>query len=137
MHEHGLSFHHLGLAVRKPSKASDFLKELGYRVGEVVEDPLQNVRLIWAEHLRMPAVELIFPLNSPGPLDSILESRSEMIYHVCFASRDMEASVKSLSEANRLITVSPAKPALLFDGKKVSFHMVAGFGLIEIIEVPE
>jgi len=137
MLEHGLSYHHFGLAVRRPSKASAFLKDLGYRVGEVVEDPEQNVRLIWAEHPRMPAVELIFPLNAPGPLDSILESRTEMIYHLCFATRDMEASLKSLSAAHRLVEVSPAKQAVLFGGEKVSFHMVAGFGLIEIVEVSE
>ena len=120
MLEHGLSFHHLGLAVRKPEKASAFLKELGYRVGDAVEDPLQNVRLIWAEHPRMPAVELIFPLNSPGPLDSILESRSEIIYHICYATRDMDASLKSLAAAHRLVDVSPAKPAALRGGPRKS-----------------
>jgi hypothetical protein len=37
---------------------------------------------------------------------------------------------------HRTMVVSPPKPAVLFDYRPVSFYMVRGFGLIEIIEDP-
>ena len=135
MIEHGLSFHHLGLATEKPSKAIAFIKTLGYSVSDMIEDPLQKVRLVWAEHNYMPAIEVIYPTEQPGPLDKILKNRNEMIYHVCYTSKNVESSIMAISNVNRIISIGSKKPAVLFDGKNVSFYLVSGFGLIEVIEI--
>ena len=39
----GLVFHHLGLAAKDPEAATHFLTGLGYRIGPMIFDPLQNV----------------------------------------------------------------------------------------------
>ncbi len=130
-----MAFHHLGLAVREPERASRFLRGLGYQVGDVVHDPLQQVQLIWCERPDMPAVELIFPSDGPGPLDAILSERSEMIYHLCYESEGALASVEAIKQSGqRVVCVSPPKPAILFGGRPVSFYVIRGFGLIEILE---
>lgn len=137
MQPYGLTFDHLGLAVRQPQKATHFLRGLGYSVGETVYDPLQKVNLIWCESQTMPAVELIYANTdeTSSPVDNILRDASAMIYHQCYRSADTQASIQAMKEDSvRVFCVSDKKPAILFQDRPVSFYMVDGFGLIEIIE---
>lgn len=131
----GLAFEHFGLATRDADKTLAFLSGLGYRTFGSVHDPLQRVNLVLCEHVSMPAVEVIFAADEEGPLDIILAQQPQAIYHLCFRSRDLAASLAAIKTAGiRTMVVSPPKPAVLFDYLPVSFHMVHGFGLIEIIE---
>lgn len=133
----GLAFDHFGLATRSAEMTLAFLRGLGYRTPESVHDPLQRVNLVLCDHPTMPAVEVIFAADEAGPLDAVLAQQPQSIYHLCFRSRDMAASLAAIKTAgHRTIVVSPPKPAVLFDYRPVSFHMVRGFGLIEIIEDP-
>jgi methylmalonyl-CoA/ethylmalonyl-CoA epimerase len=135
MDSFGLTFHHLGLATRSPEKSVAFLQSLGYRIGETIHDPIQNVNLIMCPSARMPAVEVIFPAAEPGPLAAILVDRNEGFYHFCFQSRDLAASLAAMKQAgHRVIEAAAPQPAVLFDNKRVSFYMVKGFGLIKILE---
>ncbi len=135
MRSFGLTFHHFGLATRTPEKAVAFLRGLGYDIGETVHDPLQKVNLIMCPSDSMPPVEVIFPTDEPGPLAAILADRNESLYHVCYRSRDLSASIEALKQAgNRVVQVAARQPATLFAKKYVSFYLVRGFGLIEILE---
>jgi methylmalonyl-CoA/ethylmalonyl-CoA epimerase len=135
MINYGLTFHHLGLAVKRPDKAVYFLRGLGYEVGDVVSDEVQNVNLIMCNSADMPDVEIIFTTESDGPLSNILSVRDELMYHMCFESADVERSVNAIKEGkNRIFCISTPKPAVIFAGNMVSFYMVSGFGLIEILE---
>lgn len=136
MYQFELSFHHLGLAVREPSRARVFLEALGYRIGEAVFDPEQNVNLVMAFHREMPAVEIIWSTGSAGPLDGMLEKYAKgIVYHVCYVTEDLKKSLDAFAAAELVpFCVSPPRPAVLFGGKPVSFYMVKGIGLIEIIE---
>jgi catechol 2,3-dioxygenase-like lactoylglutathione lyase family enzyme len=134
----GLQFHHLGLAVRKPEDARRFLTAMGYRVGDVVFDPEQNVNLHMCTHDVMPGVEIIYPGESgKTPVDRLLARHdSGIVYHVCYRTDDLAGALAAMAEAGlRTLCVSPPKPAILFGGERVSFYMVDGFGLIEIIEM--
>jgi methylmalonyl-CoA/ethylmalonyl-CoA epimerase len=137
MDQYGLVFDHLGLAVKRPEKAIRFLEGLGYAIGEPIHDPLQHVNLIWCSSPAMPAIELVYltDARTDSPIANILNDRNEMIYHQCYRSADTPGSIKSMKDhAIRVICVSKGKPAILFGDKIVSFYMVDGFGLIEIIE---
>jgi methylmalonyl-CoA/ethylmalonyl-CoA epimerase len=135
MESFGLAFDHFGLATRNPDKAVAFLKGLGYRAGETIHDPLQKVNLILCPSAQMPSVEVIFPADEPGPLAAILADRSESFYHLCYRSRDLAATLAAMKLAgHRVIQVAAPQPAILFNNKRVSFYLVKGFGLIEIIE---
>jgi methylmalonyl-CoA/ethylmalonyl-CoA epimerase len=135
MENFGLAFDHFGLATRNPDKAVAFLKGLGYRPGETIHDALQNVNLISCQSAQMPAVEVIFPTDEPGPLTAILADHGESFYHLCYRSRDLEATLGAMKSAgHRVIQVAAPQPAILFDNKRASFYLVGGFGLIEIIE---
>jgi methylmalonyl-CoA/ethylmalonyl-CoA epimerase len=139
MNQYGLTFHHFGLAVAEPVRAIRFLNGLGYAVGPTVFDPLQNVNLIACTGTDMPEVELVFPsaASTKGPLDRILAERQELIYHLCYSTSRVSLALETIKAAgNRVICVSPPKPALLFNGLQVSFYQVPGFGLIELLEIP-
>ena len=133
----GLSFHHLGLAVAKPEPALAFLRGLGYTAGKVVFDPLQDVNLQICEHPAMPLVEVICPGHGDGPLNGLLtRSREGLIYHVCYRTADLAASLGAIEAQPglKVFCVSEPKPAILFGGEPVSFYVIAGMGMIEIVE---
>lgn len=132
---HGLSFDHFGLATRDPERTLSVLRGLGYDAPPAIHDPLQGVNLVLCKHPAMPAVEVIYSDGNDGPLDAMLAQQPQSVYHLCFRSNDLTATLKSLkAEGQRVVTVSPPKPAVLFGGREVSFYMVRGFGLIEILE---
>jgi hypothetical protein len=83
MNRFGLRFHHFGLAVPNPCAAFRFLRALGYRLGPVVFDPLQQVNLALCAHEEMPDVEVIWPSERPSPIDRILKRGGPMVYHLC------------------------------------------------------
>ena len=136
MADFDLTFHHLGLATPRPDKALEFLGGLGYRHGESIFDPEQNVNLIFCEHSQMPAVEIISPGQGGGPIDKMLSTNPNgLIYHPCYSSQDLTRSLARMEAAGtRVLCVSPPKPAILFNGALVSFYSVVGIGLIEILE---
>ena len=132
---YGLIFHHFGLAVSDIDQALPFMKGLGYSPGELIYDPQQNVNLIWCDHPQMPSVEIIASNGNPGPLDHYLSNMSDLIYHICFLSQDVKSSLSAIrNDKIRVLPVSPPKPAVLFDWKEVSFYIIKGFGLVELLQ---
>lgn len=131
---YGLQFHHLGLAVREEAAATRFLTGLGYKVGDLIADPRQNVRVAMCHGENLPAIELVLPLEGLGPLASVLKRQDGAFYHSCYTTNDAEGALRIMAEDGLELTpISSAKPAVLFDGTPVSFHYIAGFGLIELI----
>ena len=135
MNGYGLVFHHLGLAVKDPETATTFLRDLGYRIGDAVYDPQQNVNLSLCTADDFPDVEIIWPGDGKGPLDGMLSKRDGLIYHQCYATDDLDTAIAAMEAAgHRVFTLAPPRPAILFDGLKVSFYEVVDFGTIEIID---
>jgi len=131
-----LKFHHFGLAVRRPEEARKFVSALGYQLGESVFDPAQNVHLQLGTHAAQPAVEIIWPGGTAGPVDRLLQRHaSGIIYHLCYETDNLAAALDGLAAAGlRPTCISPATPAPLFGGRPVSFYNVIGMGLVEILE---
>jgi hypothetical protein len=128
-------FDHLGLAVREPSDAIIMLESLGYRIGQEVFDPLQNVRLTLCTHEEQPTIELIAPGSSAGPLEGILKTKDALAYHCCYRVDSAEQAIAALESAGvRIMEVLEPTPAALFPGHCVSFYTAAGFGLFELLE---
>jgi hypothetical protein len=133
VHDFGLRFHHLGLAVPVPWPAFRFLESLGYTGGASVFDPLQNVNLAMRHHTLMPDVEVIWPAEGPSPIDQIIR-RGHMIYHLCYVTGNVEASLAAIAAVGlEILSVGAPRPARLFGGLLVSFHSIDQLGLIELI----
>lgn len=131
----GLAFHHHGLALRSDADALIFLGALGYRAGEQVYDPVQDVRLRLCHHEAMPTVEIVMPGDRPGPLSGILSRHEQLLYHSCYEVADRGQAIATFEDMGlRVIDVLPPTPAILFGGRLVSFHTVMGYGLIELLD---
>lgn len=136
MNKYKLEYRHIGLAVRSPEKAEKFLTGLGYTKDNCVFDELQNVFVAEFENLNMPCVELVWPIDNKSPLEDILSKSNGMLYHTCYSSMNREESIELIkNDGHKVVEVSPPQKALLFGGKYVSFYYIAGFGLIEILEI--
>lgn len=132
----GFRFHHFGLAASQPDRAERLLQGLGYTCGSALHDPLQAVWLRWCSHPTAPAVEIVSPTEEAGPLARVLAGQASSFYHLCWET-DLcsEDAVKVLKAGgSRVVTVRAPLPAILFGGRRVSFHSVQGFGLVEILE---
>jgi methylmalonyl-CoA/ethylmalonyl-CoA epimerase len=133
-----LRFHHIGLAVREPTKALGVLTALGYTATPSIKDSLQKVNLIFCSHATQPAVEIIFPADAGGPLDTILKNHPASFYHICFATENVKTALECLKRNGvHYIPIEQPKNAILFQNRKVSFYYIDGFGLIELLEVTE
>jgi hypothetical protein len=130
----GLKFHHFGLAVHAPAEAFAYLAALGYREGAMEFDALQRVNVAMRHHDEMPDVEVIWPGDGPSPIDRLIKGRDSLIYHLCYSTPDADASLAAMEAAGlQLHTVAQPCPAILFGGLAVSFHLIGGVGMIELI----
>ena len=132
---YGLKSHHFGLAVKQVENAMRMLKGLGYKIGPTLKDDLQNVNLALCTRPESPAIEIIYATETPGPLSAILKLNTSLIYHICYESENVEKSLAAMRiDQNLVREISPRKPAVLFEGRMVSFYQIRGFGMIEILE---
>jgi hypothetical protein len=131
----GLEFHHFGLAVRDPAQSFRYLAALGYREGSTCFDAHQRVNLAMRHHEAMPDVEIIWPGSEPSPIDRMLQHSTNVIYHLCYTSNDVEGSIAAIEAAGlEVLPISEPAPAPLFGGLEVSFYSILEFGIIEIIQ---
>ena len=130
-----LTFHHHGLALKDDSDARRFVGLLGYQAGDLVYDPLQDVRLRLCIHTTLPAIEFVMPGDRPGPLDAIVRRHDQLLYHTCYEVADRDQVLCAFEQSDlRTIEVLGPTPAVLFGGRRVSFHSVMGVGLIELLD---
>jgi hypothetical protein len=130
----GLKFHHFGLAVRSDRTAVEFLTALGYVCGPTVYDSEQNARLRMCDKPGEPSIEIITTGEGDGPLTHILKRYDQLFYHSCYEVDDRDAALAAIDGAGlRSIETSSPRPAILFEGRLVSFHTIPGYGLIELL----
>jgi hypothetical protein len=92
-----LTFHHFGLAVRRPAEARKLMSLLGYQPGEPVFDPVQNVHLQLCTHATHPAVEIIWPGDDSGPVDKLVKrNQSGIVYHLCYETDNLAGALAGL-----------------------------------------
>jgi methylmalonyl-CoA/ethylmalonyl-CoA epimerase len=136
MNHTNLNFHHFGLAVRRPDEARKFVQSLGYQLGDYVFDPAQNVHLQMCHSSVQPAVEIIWPGDTRGPVDKFAQRNpAGIVYHICYETASLTEFLSGLESAGiQAVCISPPTPAPLFKNRKVSFYNILGMGLVEVLE---
>lgn len=128
-----IRFHHLGVACKDIRKTGNRYEELGYRMGEIIFDPLQNVNICFLTHRSMPLVELLSPVDEKSPVVQILNKVGVTPYHTCYEVDYLDDAVKAFRK-QRYVVVAPPKEACAIENKRVAFLYNPDMGLIELIE---
>ena len=128
-----LTFHHIGIACREIGKTVEFYLSQGYTAADVVDDPLQHVRVCFLDKPGAPRLELLEPLDEENPVSRTLASVGVTPYHICYEVQDIEEAVASLRRQRFLLVNGPV-PACALDNRRVAFLFQKNTGLIELVE---
>lgn len=133
MNQHpGLTFHHVGVAVPQIEPAAErFAKVFGAVTDSpVYHDPNQGVYIQFLK-LGDARIELLAPAGQISPVDAMLR-RGVSIYHVCYETADFDARLAEWVKAGAAM-VSPPKPAVAFENRRVAFVMCLGL-IVELVD---
>ena len=121
--------HHIGIACEDLPAALEEIRRTHDVTShsEVIFDPLQGAHLCMIHTANGADFELI-----SGPQVDRLVKNRVTYYHVCYQVPKLESAIERMI-AGGAIVVSPPKPAVLFDGRRVAF-LLTGFGLVELLE---
>jgi len=128
----GLQFHHIGVACRDLEKEMRSFAIVGYKLeGEHFSDPLQKIHGCFLVGPG-PRIELLAPMDDTSPVMPWLQKGVKM-YHQAYEVESIADATAALC-AERAVVISPAKPAVAFGGRKISFVMFPNLLLVELIE---
>lgn len=98
-----LAFHHVGLAVWAMEAVGERLCKLfGVVRGPRGSDEQLNTGWCWLESPGGPVVELLSPLEGPGPVRRFLEHRGEGLHHVSFRAVDLDDAMAHVLAAGEV-----------------------------------
>ena len=128
-------FHHIGVAVKDIDATAAIYEGAGYRMSDIVFDPIQNVDICWLTKEGAPIVELLAPVDEMSPVCKTLEKNGVTPYHCCYVVDNIDEAVKELRKERYVLTSKP-EPAVAFCGSRVCFLFNKNVGLIELVESP-
>lgn len=128
-----LVFHHMGIACRDIGKTREFYVGMGYVPADVVDDPLQHVKVCFLEKEGAPRIELLAPLDEQSPVLRSLESSGVSPYHICYQVNDLDEAINGLRQ-QRFLLVSGPVPACAMGDRRIAFLYQKHTGLIELVE---
>jgi methylmalonyl-CoA/ethylmalonyl-CoA epimerase len=129
----GLRIHHYGFATGDLDASSQAFARLGYRVGEVVVDPIQRVRIVFASRGDETPIELVADIDEHGPTSRIVSRGGNGFYHVCYEVSDIAETAAALRPSGCIALRAPV-PAAAFDGRRIAWMYGRSLGLIELLE---
>lgn len=130
-----LKFHHIGIAVKDIDATAAVYEDGGYRMSDIIFDPIQNVDICWLIKEGEPIVELLAPVDENSPVNKTLEKNGVTPYHCCYVVDNIEEAVAELKKQRYILTSKPAE-AVAFCGSRVCFLYNKNVGLIELVEAP-
>jgi methylmalonyl-CoA/ethylmalonyl-CoA epimerase len=124
-----MEFHHLGIATEDIDNEVSQLRKIFpfLKIIKRVFDNLQDVELCLIE-IGGLNIELI----SGKKVKSFLK-RGNKLYHICFQVKNLDGEIANLVN-NGCMLISPPKPAILFENKKVCFLITPTKVIIELLE---
>lgn len=130
-----MKFHHIGMAVKSIDATAAMYEDGGYRMSDIIFDPIQNVDICWLTKEGAPIIELLAPVDETSPVNKTLEKVGVSPYHCCYVVDKLEDAVAELRK-QRYIMVSKPAEAVAFCGSRVCFLFNKNVGLIELVEAP-
>jgi len=126
---------HVGIAVQSIERSAALWESIfGYRpTSPIVENPLQDVRVLLLSRAGSLPVKLIEPTSASSPAQGVVR-RGGGLHHLCFRCESLDAEVARL-QAMGLRLLAPPQPGAAFEDARIAFFH-AGDGLaFELLEV--
>lgn len=123
-----MRLHHIGIAARDMNNTIACLEEM-FEVAKkspITWDEHQKAKLCMLELLDGSRIELV----AGEAVKNIVRKRK--LYHVCYETRDLDASIKEMEQMGALLIVPP-KEAVLFENRRVAF-LQTEIGMVELLE---
>jgi len=123
-----MKFHHVGVACRNIDEEIVNISKIHQIIKKslVVFDKEQNAELVLLTLSDGTNIELI----SGKPVETLLK-KTITYYHLCYEVDDINLEIERLVNEHAFL-ISPPKPAILFDNRKVAFLNVS-YGMIELL----
>ena len=128
-----LSTHHYGLATNNLQQSMDVFHSLGYCIGDVMIDPIQKVKLVFASRPGEPMIEIICDLDAHGPTGKIISGSRNGFYHICYEISNIEKSIEKFRNEGFLLRHKPVVAAS-FQGRRIAWMYNRSIGLVELLE---
>lgn len=131
-----MRLHHVGFVVDGiAGQMKAFVHSLGaHWDGNIYEDPRQRVRVAFLTTRPGEAqIELVEPAGPESPVRRFLEHKGGGLHHLCYEVDDLEEGMAEL-KAKGAMMVSRPKPAVAFDGRRISWMLTAEKLLLELLE---
>ena len=135
MKKFDLNFHHLGLATDNYNLTLKILKKLSYRVKSVKIHKYYNVKNALCVSKNMPSIEIVSKSKkSRSPIDKIIEKNKQLVYHICYITKDFSQTLKKL-KLHKIHVMKISDSYLSpFEGIMSSFFFIKGLGIVEIMD---
>ena len=100
---------------------------------DVFQDPVQQVSVQFGHDRSGMCYELIAPSGDASPVAAALRNKANILNHVGYRVRDLDAEAARLRE-QRCIPLGPAAPAVAFGGARIQFFLSRYGFIVELIE---
>jgi methylmalonyl-CoA/ethylmalonyl-CoA epimerase len=123
-----MKLHHIGVACKNIDEGIDNVSKVHQVIKQspVFFDEQQNAELVLLTLADGTHIELI----AGKPVENLLK-KGITWYHICFEVDDINAEIDRLISEGAFL-ISPPKPAILFNNRKVAFLNVS-YGMIELL----
>lgn len=123
-----MRLHHIGIAAGDMEHTISCLEEMFEvkKKSPITWDENQKAKLCMLELLDGSRMELV----AGEAVKNIVKKRK--LYHVCYETRNLDASIKQLEQLGALLIVPP-KEAVLFENRRVAF-LQTEIGMVELLE---
>jgi len=130
-----MKFDHIGIVAESLERGRKGLTDcfLIQQWGEEFSDPVNGVYVQFGRDAAGVCYEIVAPLNSGSPVQAALAGRRNILNHVAYLVKDLEAERARLRAAG-VRPAGPAKPAIAYGGRRIQFFVSPLCFILELIE---
>lgn len=132
-----MKFDHIGLIVPTLQSGRQSLSEIFFITTWTSEfaDPINQVNVQFGRDASGICYELVAPLGNESPIARSVKTGRDVLNHVAYLVEDLAVSREILRRAGAT-AITPAKPAIAYEGRMIQFFMTKPRFVLELIEAP-
>ena len=129
------NFHHIGLFVKDINYGLEEINKIisVKDIGEIIVDDLLLVNVLFVTDHDGIRYELVSPNGIGNPVDSVLNSKKNILNHIAFTSKNFDFDILNLRNSGCLPLGTPKK-AKAFEGSQIIFFLTPLGFIYELIE---